>query len=154
MFSAKTLEEVDTNQMTNAQQLLTQFVYNGLDDSIEMRKDQKTIQLLNDSEASEDESNAKILANETIIESDESSNDCNAKLQHLIVVPETEPTTSLLRESCKNKLFNSNKHHSGKNKNGGNLKEKRVNPEVVRCLFFIESLFLCSYLELIISKTS
>lgn len=157
IISAKTLEEMNTNQMTNtnAQQLLTQFVYNDLDDSTESKKEQKTIQLLNDSEGSEDESKSNILVNETIIEmeSEESSNDCNAKLAHLLVVPETEPTTSLLRESYKNQLFNPNKHHCSKNKNGGNLKEKRVHPEEVICLFFIESLFLCNYLELIINST-
>lgn len=171
IFSAKTLEEMNTNQMTNtnAQQLLTQFVDNGLDDSTESKKEQKTIQLLNDSEGSEDESNSNILVNETIIEmeSEESSNDCNAKLARPLVVPETELTTCSFRESCKNQLFNPHKHHSGKNKsdgnlkektvhhgknkNDGNLKEKRVHPEEVRCLLFIGSLFLCSFLELIIN---
>lgn len=157
IFSAKTLEEMNTNQMTNtnAQQLLTQFVDNGLDDSTESKKEQKTIQLLNDSEGSEDESNSNILVNETIIEmeSEESFNDCNAKLARPLVVPETELTTCSFRESCKNQLFNPHKHRSGKNKNDGNLKEKRVHPEEVRCLLFIGSLFLCRFLELIINST-
>lgn len=78
--------------MSNAQQLLTQLVFDGFGSSQDKRK----INLIDD-EFSSDEYSQKVLADETVItvESEDSSNDC--KQNALIVIPETE-----IQGICKN----------------------------------------------------